>query len=179
MASIWKLFTLGTVNLLLRAASVDEDVFYFQFCHQARQKGWLWWCSSTPTGMRGISYCGISKDIFLPKNAVGIEMDFLSEETDPFPRPGCVPSYVRAICWLQIEEKLTQFWPLGMCKAPFITTPVLSQSNLACLAPVPTLLSLQWPFFVQAHSVLLLRIAPHCCSCLFFPWFLFLMPLGL
>lgn len=29
---------MGTVNFLLRAASVDEDVFYFHVCHQARQK---------------------------------------------------------------------------------------------------------------------------------------------
>lgn len=147
---------MGTANLLLRAASVDEDVFYFHFCHQARQKGWLWWCSSTPTGMRGISYCGISKDIFLPKNAVGIEMDFLSEETDPFPRPGCVPSYVKAICWLQIEEKLTCFWPLGMCKAP------LTAVHRCC--PRATWLALlRSPRCFLCSGRSLPRLMPGCC----------------
>ena len=99
---------MGTVNFLLRAASADEDVLYFHVCHQARQKAWWWWCLGTPTGMQVLSYPGISRDILLRKNAVGIQADFLNEETDPFPRPGSVPGYTKAI-WLQIKERLAHF----------------------------------------------------------------------
>lgn len=100
------------MNFLLRAASVDEDVFYFHVCHQARQKAWWWWCSGTPTGMQALLYPGISRGILLRKNAVGIETDFLNEETDPFPGLSSVPSYAKTICLLQIQEKLAHLGAL-------------------------------------------------------------------
>lgn len=95
------------MNFLLHAASVDKDVFYFHVCHQARQ-AWWWWCLGVPAGMQALSSSGISKGIFLCKNAGGVEMNFLNEETDPFPRPGSVPSYTKAI-WPQIMERLLLF----------------------------------------------------------------------
>lgn len=67
------------------------------------------------------SFCGISKCIFVPKNALDVETDLLREETDPFPMPGCLLGFVRTICWLQIEVELGRFWSLGMCKVPLTT----------------------------------------------------------
>lgn len=110
LALIRRLFPAGTENFLLRAASVDEDAFYFHVCHQARQKAW-WWCLGTPTGMQALSYPGISRGILLRKNAVGIETDFLNEETNPFPGPGSAPGYPKAIC-LQIKERLAHLGAL-------------------------------------------------------------------
>lgn len=43
------------------------------------------------------------------KNAVGVEVDFLNVETDPFPRPGSAPGYAKAICWLEIKAKPARF----------------------------------------------------------------------
>ena len=40
-----------------------------------------------------LSYPGISKGILPPNNAVGVEMDFLNQETDPSPRPHCIPGW--------------------------------------------------------------------------------------
>lgn len=53
----------------------------------------------------------ISRDTLLRKNAVGIETDFLNEETGPFPRLGSIPGYTKAI-WLRIKERPAV---LGLC----------------------------------------------------------------
>lgn len=97
------------MNFLLCAASVDKDVFYFHVCHQARQAWWWWWCLGVPAGMQGLSSSGISWGILFCKNAVDVEMNFLNEETDPFPRTGSVPGCNTKVIWLQIMESIASF----------------------------------------------------------------------
>lgn len=48
--------------------------------------------------------------LLLCKSAVGIEVTYLNEEADPFPRPGSVPGYYTKVIWLQIMERLPPFW---------------------------------------------------------------------
>lgn len=138
-------------------------------------------------------YRGISKGILLRKNAVGIATDFLNEETDPFPRPRCVPS------WKPFSFKLRRDWLiLGLCDlavqhGPWVGIACLSplliwdcpavtagsrQACLLCFCPCP---------FFSAAAVLVPGLywatiahrAPLLLTLIFFPWILFLMSPGL
>lgn len=59
--------------------------------------------------MQALSSSGISRGILLCKNAVDVEMNFLNEETDPFPRTGSVPGCYTKVIWLQIMESIASF----------------------------------------------------------------------
>lgn len=103
LAAIWRLFHSRTVNFLLSTASVHKNVFYFHVCHQGLVV--VLGCSSWDAGTLLCHFQGT----LLCKNAVGIEMNFLNKETDPFPRPGSVPGYYPKVIWLHLMESCLLF----------------------------------------------------------------------
>lgn len=103
---------MGTVNFLLHAASADEDVFIVMSVTRPDRRLVGGDAEALQLGYRHshtMAFPGVSSSL---KMLLTYTRIFLMRKTDPFPRSGSVPSYVKEF----VDFKLRRNWHIwGLC----------------------------------------------------------------